>query len=483
LAVISGGGLATVANAAGLADKCRESRTGKTFMTLRPLAIAVLIAATPAVAADRMAEAVALREAALAKSEALPMLTDLTTTVGPRLAATPAEARGREWAMAAMKKAGLVNIHTEAFPMPVWNRGAETAEVTGTNAQKLVLAALGNSGATPAAGITAPVMYFADIAALQAAAPGSLKGKIAFIDHRMMRTQDGSSYGVNGIVRRSGPSIAASRGAVATLIRSLGTDYHRNPHTGGTVWAKDQAPIPAAALALPDSEQLARLAQAGPVSIHLTLTPTYDPKGESANVVGEIPGTSDETIVIGGHLDSWDLAQGVIDDGAGMAITLAAAKAIKDSGLQPRRTVRVVFWGAEEPGLWGGRAYAEKHKTENIVLAAESDFGADRVYRIGSRVAEAGLPLIAEIAEALAPLGIAPSGDNMSRGDSDTGPMIPNGVGMLSLEQDGTRYFDYHHTPDDTLDKVDRAQIDQNVAAYAAAVWLAASDDRPLRTK
>jgi carboxypeptidase Q len=117
------------------------------------------------------------------------------------------------------------------------------------------------------------------------------------------------------------------------------------------------------------------------------------------------------------------------------------------------------------------------------VLAAESDFGADRVYRIGSRVAEAGLPLIAEIAEALAPLGIAPSGDNMSRGDSDTGPMIPNGVGMLSLEQDGTRYFDYHHTPDDTLDKVDRAQIDQNVAAYAAAVWLAASDDRPLRTK
>ncbi len=452
-------------------------------MTLRPLAFALMLAAVPAVAADRMAEAVALRDAALAKSEALPMLTDLTTKVGPRLAATPAEARGRDWAMAAMKAAGLVNIHTEAFPMPVWNRGVETAEVTGAFPQKLVLTALGYSGATPAEGIAAPVMYFSDFAALQAAAPGSLAGKIAFIDHRMMRTQDGTSYGANGIVRRSGPSVAASKGAIATLIRSLGTDYHRNPHTGGTTWAKDQTPIPAAALALPDAEQLARLVKAGPVSIHLTLTPTFNPKGESANVVGEIPGSSDETIVIGGHLDSWDLAQGVIDDGAGVAITLAAAKAIKDSGLKPRRTVRLVFWGAEEPGLWGGRAYAEAHKADNIVLAAESDFGADRVYRISSRVAEAGMPLIAEIAQALAPLGIAPSGDNMSRGDSDTGPMIPNGVGMLSLEQDGTRYFDYHHTPDDTLDKVDRAQIDQNVAAYAAAVWLAASDNRPLRTK
>jgi hypothetical protein len=440
-------------------------------------------AAAGAAPADRIAQAAMLRDATLASNGGMALLTDLTTRVGQRLAATPAEARARDWAVAAMQAAGLANVHTESFAMPVWTRGAESAETTGANSQKLAIAALGNSGATPAAGITAPVAYFTDFAALQAAAPGSLAGKIAFIDHRMMRAQDGSSYGINGVVRRSGPSLAASKGAVATLIRSLGTDYHRNPHTGSTSWAAGQAPAPAAALALPDSEQLARLLTAGPVNLHLVLTPSRSPDGQSANVIGEIPGSTDEVVVLGGHLDSWDLGQGVIDDGAGVAITLAAARAIKDSGLKPRRTIRVIFWGAEEPGLIGGRAYAEAHKADNIVLAAESDFGADRIWRLASRVAEPGLPLIAEIAQVLAPLGVAPSGDNNSRGDSDTGPMIPNGVGMLNLEQDGTRYFDYHHTPDDTLDKVDPAQLTQNVAAYAAAIWLAASDDRPLRTK
>ena len=166
-----------------------------------------------------------------------------------------------------------------------------------------------------------------------------------------------------------------------------------------------------------------------------------------------------------------------------MAITLAAAKTIKDSGLKPRRTIRVVFWGAEEPGIIGGRAYAEAHKTDNIVLAAESDFGADRIYRVSSKVAESGLPLIAEIQRVLAPIGIAPTRDNAAGGGADVAPLGALGAGILELEQDGSRYFDLHHTPDDTLDKVDRAQLDQNVAAYAAAVWLAASDDRPLRTK
>ena len=168
---------------------------------------------------------------------------------------------------------------------------------------------------------------------------------------------------------------------------------------------------------------------------------------------------------------------------AGMAITLAAAKIIKDTGLKPRRTIRVVFWGAEEPGIWGGRAYAEAHKAENIVLAAESDFGADRVYRVSSKVAAAGLPLIAEIGRVLAPLGVAPTRDNTAGGGPDIVPLAATGVGILELEQDGSRYFDLHHTPDDTFDKVDKAQLDQNVAAYAAAIWLAASDERPLRTK
>lgn len=458
---------------------------------IRTLALAGLVVAVPANAATRIEkasatrieQAAAVRDAALAKSEAFPMLENLTTSVGQRLAGTPAEARGRDWAVKAMKAAGLTNIKVEPFPLPVWERGAESAEIIGTG-QRLAITALGYSGATPPAGIAAPVVYFADYAALQAAAPGSLAGKIAFIDHHMMRAQDGSSYGTNGAVRRTGPALAQSKGAVATLIRSLGTDYHRNPHTGSTVPTAGVAPPPSAALSLPDAELLARSLAAGPVSVRLVSTPRLNPTGQSGNVSGEIPGrVPGEVIVIGGHLDSWDIGQGVIDDGAGIVITLAAAKAIKDAGIKPRRTVRVVFWGAEELGLIGGRAYAEAHKSENIVLAAESDFGADRVWRVSSKVAEAGLPLVAEINSVLAPLGVAPTRDNGASGGPDVGALGAQGVGILELEQDGTRYFDLHHTPDDTLDKVDRAQLDQNVAAWAAATWLAASDDRPLRTK
>jgi len=449
----------------------------------RPIAAILLLAAAPAFAADRLEQAAAVRDAALAKSEAFPLLEDLTTGIGQRLAGTPAEARARDWAVKAMRAAGLTNIKTEPFPLKVWTRGTASVAVTGSDPQTFSVAALGYSGATPPEGITAPVVYFADYQALVDAAPGSLAGKIAFIDHRMMRAQDGSSYGTNGPVRRSGPALAQSKGAAAVLIRSLGTDYHRNPHTGGTVAALGTEPVASLALSLPDADQLARLVKRGPVTLKLVSTPRTEP-GTSGNVSGEIPGTvPGEVIVIGGHLDSWDIGNGVIDDGAGVAITLAAAKAIKDAGLKPRRTIRVVFWGAEELGLIGAAAYAKAHEAENIVLAAESDAGADRIYRVSSKVAEAGLPLIAEINRTLAPLGIAPTRDNSAGGGPDVGALGRQGVGILDLEQDMSRYFDLHHTPDDTIDKVDRAQLDQNVAAWAAAVWLAASDDRPLQTK
>ena len=448
---------------------------------------------TPATAAPgrtpatptRTAQAASIRDAALATSAAYPILESLTTEVGQRLAGSAAEARGRDWAVRAMTAAGLANVHVEAFALPVWERGAETADIIGGSAQKLVVTALGRSGATPAAGVTAPVVYFADLQALKDAGAGTLAGKIAFIDHHMMRAQDGSSYGTNNAVRTQGPAIAASKGAAATLIRSLGTGNGRDPHTGVTVTPKGQAPSPSGALSLADADQLVRLLMRGPVSIKLVLTPRFTGTGQSGNVVGELPGSTapGEIIVIGGHLDSWDLGTGAIDDGAGMAITLAAAKAIKDSGLTPRRTVRVVFWGAEEVGGEGGDAYAAAHRADTIVLAAESDFGADRVYRLSSKVAGSGLPLIAEMQRVLAPLGVAPTKDNAAGGGADVGPLGALGSGILELEQEGTRYFDLHHTPNDTLDKVDKAQLDQNVAAYAAAVWLAASDDRPLRTK
>ncbi|WP_439546261.1 M20/M25/M40 family metallo-hydrolase [Sandarakinorhabdus sp.] len=453
-------------------------------MTMKTFIAATILLAAPALAqpADRMATAAKLRDTALASNPAWPLLVDLTDSVGPRMAGTEAEARGRVWAKAAMQKLGLVNIREEAFPITLWQRGTESARVIGTN-HPLVITALGNSGATPAAGITAPVACFDTLGALRAAPDTAVKGRIVFIDHRMTVTQDGSSYGVNGGVRRSGPAIAAQKGAAAVMIRSLGTDFHRNPHTGGTVFPAGTTPIAAVALALPDAELIGRLCKRGPVEVNLVSTPTSQP-GQSANVSGEIPGSvPGEIVVMGGHLDSWDIGQGVFDDGAGVAITLAAAATIKASGQPPRRTIRVVLWGSEEIGLVGARAYAEAHKTENIVLAGESDFGADRVWRVESRVAAAGLPLMAEIAAVLAPLGVQPQPGNASGGGPDVGPLAALGAGVLELGQDGTRYFDLHHTPDDTLDKVDRAQLDQNVAAWTAAIWLAASDDRPLRTK
>jgi Zn-dependent M28 family amino/carboxypeptidase len=267
------------------------------------------------------------------------------------------------------------------------------------------------------------------------------------------------------------------------MIRSLGTDHHRNPHTGGTVFPAGTAAIPAVALSLPDAELIGRLCARGDVQVNLVSTPTSQP-GKSANLSGEIPGSAvNEIVVLGGHLDSWDIGQGVFDDGAGVAITLAAAATIKASGQQPRRTIRVVLWGSEEIGIIGARAYAEAHKAENIVLAGESDFGADRVWRVESRVAPAGLPLFTEIAAALQPLGVQPQPGNETGGGPDVGPLAAQGVGIIELAQDGTRYFDLHHTPDDTLDKVDRTQLEQNVAAWTAAIWLAASDDRPLRVK
>ena len=454
------------------------------------LATAAYLLAIPAVAQpagnDRLATAAQLRDAALAGNKAWGLLSNLTDTVGQRLAGTEAEARGRAWAKAEMQKLGLVNIREEAFPLTLWERGQASATIVGSNHQ-LALAALGTSGATPAGGITAPVTCFSNLAAFRAAPDAAVKGRIIFVDHRMGVTQDGSSYGVNGAVRRAAPALGAQKGAAAVLIRSLGTDYHRNPHTGGTVFPAGTAPIPALALALPDAELLARRCAAGPVQMQLVSTPTSQP-GQSANVTAEIPGTvPGEVVVLGGHLDSWDLGQGVFDDGAGVAISLATAAAVKAhvdrTGQRPRRTIRVVLWGAEEFGLIGGRAYAVAHKDEGIVLAGESDAGADRIFQIDSKVAEAGLPLFAEIAGVLAPLGIDQARSNSAGGGPDVGPLAATGVGVLDLGQDMTRYFDVHHTPDDTLDKVDRKQLDQNVAAWTAAIWLAATDDRPLRTK
>jgi acetylornithine deacetylase/succinyl-diaminopimelate desuccinylase-like protein len=405
----------------------------------------------------------------------------LTTEVGQRLAGTEADARARDWAVARLKALGFANVHVEPFDMPVWVRGAETAEIVSPFPQKLVLAALGNSGATPDGGITAEIVGFPSLEALQAAPAEQVRGKIVFVWHRMGVTQDGSSYGTYGPIRFAGPGIAAQKGAAAMLIRSLGTDHHRLPHTGVTRWPDGTRPIPAAALSVPDAEQLERiLARGKSVTIHLTLTPRMTGTHQSGNVVAEVPGTdpSAGVVLIGGHLDSWDLGTGAIDDAAGVAITTAAAKRILD-GPRPKRTIRLVWFGAEEPGGFGGTAYAKAHGNERHAMVAESDFGSGRVWQFRVSLANPKSPLVGDLTRALDPLGVSPA-EGEVEGGTDVGPMVLLGSPAMDLGQDGTHYFDIHHTADDTLDKVDPAQLEQNVDAWTAMLRVVANSVDPL---
>jgi Zn-dependent M28 family amino/carboxypeptidase len=324
---------------------------------------------------------------------------------------------------------------------------------------------------------------FADLASLEAAPAGSLAGKIAFVDHVMARARDGSGYGMGSRVRSRGPSAAIRAGAAAFLMRSAGTDSHRNPHTGITRFDEGLAPVPAAALSLPDADQLARLVARGPVRVRLELDCGWNGEALSHNVIGEISGAkkggrADEVVLIGGHLDSWDPGTGAIDDGAGVGLTMAAGALIGKMKQRPARSIRVVAFANEEQGLYGGKAYAAKHigAIGKHQLAAESDLGAGRIYAFRSGAPDYAQGAVAQIAQALAPLGIAHTPGEGGPGP-DISPFAEQGMAWASLRQDGTDYFDYHHTPDDTLDKIDPKALAQNVAAYAVFAYLAASAD------
>ncbi len=418
----------------------------------------------------------------------------ITTEVGPRQAGTEAEARGRQWAMAWLRQHGFANVADEPFEMETWVPGdIHRAEIVSPFAQPLVIQPLGGSASTGPDGITAEVVMFENVAALQAAPDGSLDGKIAYISHSMTPTQDGSQYGFAGPARWIGAELAKSKGAVATVIKSVGTDYHRNPHTGGTTFrtadgAADvgrPVPTPAGALSLPDAANLERMfARAGdrPITMKLTLTPENLGTTISGNVVGEVAGRNPDLppVLLACHIDSWWNAPGAFDDGAGCGIIAAAAINVRSVG-QPLRTIRVLFAGAEEVGLFGSSAYSEAHIDEPVAVGIESDFGADRIWRFESNFRETNEDLHNKLAAAVARFGVANSTIE-ARGGADLNIVRDQGGALVDLQQDGTRYFDLHHTPDDTLDKIDPDQLRQNVAVWTQVVGILANEPRSIQT-
>jgi carboxypeptidase Q len=407
---------------------------------------------------------------------------DLSTEVGARPAGSQAEARARDWAVKRLTSLGFQNVRIEPFTVTGFVRGAESAQLTAPYPHKLHVTALGYSVPTPKGGLKAELVYFPNLDALKAAPEGSLKGKVAFIDHSFVASQDGAGYGPFGNVRRQGPAIAASKGAAGVVIRSIGTDLHRNPHTGATNFADPTKAIPAGAVSVPDALLIARIAKTGkPMTIHLVLEGRPQKNMPLGNVVAELPGRDPSLppILIACHLDSWDLGTGVIDDAAGCGIVTAAALRAQRGG-QPLRTIRVLWAGSEEIGVFGGAAYARAHGDEPHALAMESDFGADRVWRVGFNLSPANKPLRDRIIAALAPFGIVP-GAAKAGGGADIGAIAGlQKLAVIDLDQDGTRYFDLHHTPDDTLDKVDPAQLEQNVAVWAAVLEIVANEPGPI---
>lgn len=465
-----------------------ESTGERMRKVVRLSAVALLALSGAAASAAPAPDAALARTAALLRDRAVSgdnaayaVLESLTTEIGPRPAASPAMHRAADWAVAKLTALGFTNVHKEPFAMPAWTRGAETAEVLAPFPQRLVVTALGGSVATPPEGIEAEVALFHSYDDMLAAAPGSLTGKIVVVTQPMPLGGYGAYYRIRG----QGPSEAAKRGAAAYLLRSLATDLRRSPHTGTMTYSPEfsgtpervAARIPAAALSAVDAEQLDRIARRGkPIRLHLLLRPTVTPDQVSETVVGELRGRTrpDEIVLIGGHLDSWDLGTGALDDGAGVAITVAAAKLIAGLPQRPARTIRVVLFGAEEVGV-SNTAYAAAHpapEQARIVIASECDEGAGHIGEVRLPAGAAAAPFGQVLARTLAPVGAFVGTVPAKDGGADLEDL--KGVPLAALTQDATHYFDFHHTPDDTLDKVDRAQLDQNVAAWAVFTYLAA---------
>jgi Zn-dependent M28 family amino/carboxypeptidase len=408
----------------------------------------------------------------------------LTVEVGPRIAGSKGDKRAVAWAEAKFAELGFDKIYKQPVRVRNWERGFADAKVLAPYPQDLVISALGGSIATPDGGLDAQVVMFGSLDELTQADAASIAGKIVFLNTRMQRDKAGRFYGKVVPNRVNGAVEAAKLGAQAVIIRSVGTDNSRFAHTGVMRYDDNVAKIPAGAISTADADVLeAMFEQDQLVRIAVNMQAKDAGWQTSYNVIGEITGSErpEEVILIGAHLDSWDEGTGALDDGAGVGIVMAAANHIKTIVGQPKRTIRVVLFAAEEIGLIGAYEYVRTNKADlpNIIMAAESDFGAGSIYRMDTRFADAVREQPKGLYQRLASLGVE-LGSNDTNGGPDVSMMPKYGVPVIALKQDGYYYFDYHHTPNDTLDKINPDELRQNQTIWAlVTAYMAMSDFDP----
>ncbi len=417
--------------------------------------------------------------AALVSDHAYKRLAYLTDHIGHRLSGSKSLERAIEWALAEMKKDGLDNVRGEKVMVPHWVRGQESLEMVTPRPMKLAMLGLGNSVATPAEGITAEIVAVRNFAELDALGE-RVRGKIVVYNAPF------TSYGATVQYRGFGASRAARYGAVAVLVRSITPVSLQTSHTGALNYDQRQPKIPAAAISIEAAELLQRMYDRGDrTTVRLKMEAKFLPDAESANVVAELRGSEkpDEIVLVSGHFDSWDVGQGAHDDGGGCIIAWEAVRLLKELGLKPRRTIRVVLYTNEENGLRGGNAYRDAHRAAlpRHIFAIESDSGTYRPEGLGLAAtapaqARSNLQEIAKLLSGIGADGIAPSG-----GGADIGPIMREGVIGASLDVEGSRYFDIHHTHADTLDKIDPRDLQLCVATMAVFAYAIADMPEPLR--
>jgi hypothetical protein len=446
------------------------------------LAAAGLFAQTISPLADQYREnAGRLIDAALADQHGMDTLSYLCDRIGNRLSGSAALEHAVTWAAAQMKADGLTNVVTPRVKVPHWVRGNESASMIEPVQRPLTILGLGGSVATPKRGITAEVVPVASFEDLDRRGRAGVEGKIVLFNTPY------EGYNRTVVYRTAGPSRAARLGAVAALVRSITPVSIQSPHTGALEYAEGFPKIPAAAVTIEDALLIQRLSDSGnTVTVHLDMEAHMLPDADSANVIGEIPGRErpDEIVVIGGHLDSWDVGAGAQDDGSGCITALEAAHLIHELGLRPRRTLRVVFWTNEENGGAGGDAYRTwaGDTVKNHVAAIEMDGGAEKPIGFGLSAngdLQATLSRLREIGGLLERIDAASV--QLGGGGADIAPIMVDGVPGLALRTVGTHYFDWHHSRADTVDKVKLEDLRANIAAMAVMAYVLADMPTPLR--